>query len=366
MRIVYVLLSPTFGMHQYTADLANRMAGQGHDTVLVTATTFARDRYSPAVQVITPITTHNTGFSFEGLRGDRYRQVTKSIRSLDPDVVHITGVHAWNVPLVRWLRKQGIPVVHTLHDLDPHLGVGYSSLIKVWNRAIIRSVDHLLVHGQVYARRLIAGGCDAGRVSYLPLLHLFLSFEGFASLGIVEVDYGNWGLFFGRLERYKGVAQLIDAERMLPMREIGVNLIVAGSGGLDTEVPHTATVEIRNHRIDDAEAIDLFSRCGVVILPYLDASQSALIASAYYFGKPVIVTDVGALGEYVQHGVTGWVVPAGDARALADAWQAALSDGGRLQQMGEAGRGWYHEQRGLEQASLNAMYLGLGKAEGLL
>ncbi|MCB0239335.1 MAG: hypothetical protein KDH08_11980, partial [Anaerolineae bacterium] len=61
MRIVYVLLSPTFGMHQYTADLANRMAGQGHDTVLVTATTFARDRYSPAVQVITPITTHNTG-----------------------------------------------------------------------------------------------------------------------------------------------------------------------------------------------------------------------------------------------------------------------------------------------------------------
>ena len=27
MRICYVLLSPTFGMHQYTADLANRLAG---------------------------------------------------------------------------------------------------------------------------------------------------------------------------------------------------------------------------------------------------------------------------------------------------------------------------------------------------
>lgn len=47
MRIVYVLLSPTFGMHQYTADLANRMAEQGHAVVLVTTTTFARDRYSP-------------------------------------------------------------------------------------------------------------------------------------------------------------------------------------------------------------------------------------------------------------------------------------------------------------------------------
>ena len=36
MRICYVLLSPSFGMHQYIADLANRMAQAGHEAHLVT------------------------------------------------------------------------------------------------------------------------------------------------------------------------------------------------------------------------------------------------------------------------------------------------------------------------------------------
>lgn len=364
MRIVYLLLSPTFGMHQYTADLANRMAQQGHQVTLVTTTTYVRDRYSPAVRVVTPVTTRGTGFAPEGLRAGQYRQVTQAIGALRPEVVHITGVHLWNVPLVRWLRRQSIPVVHTLHDLDPHAGVRFGWLIRLWNRLIVGSADHLLVHGQVYARRLLAGGCDPGDVTCLPLLHLFLSFDGFASLDIDEVHYGNWGLFFGRLERYKGVAQLIEAEDMLPKPRTGVTLVLAGSGALSTDVPLPPTVEVRNRRIDDVEAVDLFRRCGVVILPYLDASQSALVASAYYFRKPVIVTDVGALAEYVQQGVTGWVVPAGDPRALADAWQAALDDTGRLQRMGEAGNAWYKERRQHEQKSLIAMYLGMGKTEG--
>lgn len=364
MRIVYVLLSPTFGMHQYTADLANRMAQQGHQVTLVTTTTYVRDRYSPAVQVVTPVTTRGTGFAPEGLRVGQYRQVTKAIAVLRPEVVHITGVHLWNVPLVRWLRRQGIPVVHTLHDLDPHAGVRFGWLIRLWNRLIIRSADHLLVHGQVYARRLLAGGCDPGGVTYLPLLHLFLSFDGFASLDTVEVHYGHWGLFFGRLERYKGVAQLIEAERILPESRTSVTLVLAGSGALSTDLPLPPTVEVRNRRIDDVEATDLFRQCGVVILPYLDASQSALVASAYYFRKPVIVTDVGALAEYVQQGVTGWVVPAGDSRALADVWQAALSDTERLRRMGAAGNAWYREQRTREQESLVAMYHGMNLSEG--
>ena len=37
MRICYTLLSPAFEMHQYTADLANRMAQAGHDVHLVTS-----------------------------------------------------------------------------------------------------------------------------------------------------------------------------------------------------------------------------------------------------------------------------------------------------------------------------------------
>ena len=62
MRICYVLLSPTFGMHQYTADLANRMAqdnrgevdGGSHEVSLVTTKHFPQDRYAPSVTVAPP------------------------------------------------------------------------------------------------------------------------------------------------------------------------------------------------------------------------------------------------------------------------------------------------------------------------
>lgn len=365
MRIVFVLLSPTFGMHQYTADLANTVIGEGDEAALVTTTAYIEDRYSPAVVVATPVPTRDTGFSLAGARVDQYLRVARTIQAAAPDVVHITGVHAWNVPLVRQLRRARIPVIHTLHDLDPHHGVRFARLIRLWNRLIIDSADHLLVHGQRYAERLTAQGLHPDRLTCTPLLHSFLSFPGFANLGRPEVDYGHWGLFFGRFERYKGTAQLIAAWRLLAESSTQARLVLAGPGNLDNAAPLPPTIEIRNRLIQDAEAIDLFRQCGVLILPYLDASQSALAAAAYCFAKPVIVTDVGALSEYVQPGITGWIVPAGNATALAGALGEALMDSQRLRQMGEAGREWYENQRKQERETLVAMYRRVSKREHL-
>ena len=127
MRLVYVLLSPTFGMHQYTADLANRVSEHGLSTHLVTTTRVVRDRYAPDVVIHTPVTTNNTGLSTEGLRIRKQQEVVATIRDLQPDLVHFTGPHLWNVPMVRALRASRIPVVHTLHDMDPHHGTHYGA-----------------------------------------------------------------------------------------------------------------------------------------------------------------------------------------------------------------------------------------------
>ena len=359
MRIVYVLLSPTFGMHQYTADLANHQADNGkQDVHLVTTRTLAADRYGPQVAIHTPITTLGTGFTPEGLAIGQIGEVRKTIAALRPDVVHITGVHLWNVPLVRWLAGQRIPCIHTLHDLDPHLGVRFGPLIRLWNRLILDSASHILVHGYLYRDRLLAMGLSADRVTVTPLLHLFLSYPGFVALRLDAVQYQPWGLFFGRLERYKGIADLLTAETILPKEQQGKRLVLAGPGSpagidLDTVSPR---VEVRNRLIQDAEAVDLFQRCGVVVLPYLDATQSALVAAAYHFNKPVIVTRIGALPEYVQEGVTGWVVPPGDPAALAACLKGALADPARLQRMGNAGRDWYDDQRRWEAHILRTMY----------
>lgn len=345
-------------MHQYTADLANRMAEVGHDVHLVTSAYAPRSAYSPQLSIHTPVATRSTGFSRQGLQIDQLQRVQKLVEHLAPDLIHITGVHVWNPLLLRRWRGR-IPVIHTLHDLDPHVGVRFAPLIRAWNRMVTAWSDHLLVHGEVYRKRLLAAGVPADGVTMTPLLHLFVSHDQLTGISTLEPQFESWALFFGRLEHYKGVAQVVAAAGALPVNsEQSIRLVLAGQGNLAAllNAPIPVSVAVRNELITDQEAIDLFQRCSLLVLPYIDATQSALIASAYYFAKPVIVTNVGALPEYVQPEQTGWVVPPGDVAALAQQLSDAFSDTQRLRHMGKAGQAWYREQRGLEWKTMTSMY----------
>ena len=100
----------------------------------------------------------------------------------------------------------------------------------------------------------------------------------------------------------------------------------------------------------------LFCRCGVLVLPVVDATQSSLIAAAYYFRKPVIVTRTGALPEYVEEDVTGYVVEPDHPAALARCLERMLGDPEGLERMGAAGRAWYEARRAEEEAALVEVY----------
>lgn len=414
LNLTYILLSPTFGMHQYTADLANRAAqwsgvrgqesgGRGqeaddladsHSVRLITTATLPRDRYSPAVQIITPLTTYGTGFSLQGLNAAAYRRTVATVlseglarpagsRPLSTDhcplsIVHFTGVHLWNLPLVYSLRRRGVPVIHTLHDLDPHHGVRFAALIRLWNRLIIASGCHLLVHGRRYRDQLIAQGVLPDRITYAPLLHGFLSA---AHPWPPHIPHSTFHvprsiftiLFFGRIEAYKGVDTLLTAWERMSAGSVGdrpeqkfrdnsctswqeARLIIAGPVAPGVALPPLPPgVELRDRRIMDGEADALFRSASLLVLPYRDATQSALVAAAYAYGLPVIVTRTGALPEYVAEGETGWVVPAEDPAALAWALRNALADPDRTRRMGSAARAWFTARRREEASALAEM-----------
>ena len=61
---------------------------------------------------------------------------------------------------------------------------------------------------------------------------------------------------------------------------------------------------------DDEVVESYFRAADVVVLPYVSATQSAVVLTAYSFERPVIVTRVGGLPDVVEDGVTGYVVPA--------------------------------------------------------
>ncbi|HOU11942.1 MAG TPA: glycosyltransferase family 4 protein [Anaerolineae bacterium] len=361
MRIVYALLSPTFGMHQYTADIANRAAAY-HEVHLVTTSRYPAHRYAPAVTVHTPIHTTDTGFSHRALNPAAIRHSLFAIRHLSPDVVHFGGPHLWNVPLILGLRRAGIPVIHTLHDLDPHPGSAYGPLLYLWNRQVLRTADHILIHAVRYQERLLAQGIPAARLTCTPLLHLFLGHTFLDDVAHLAdgVTYAPEVLFFGRLERYKGVAHLLTAWAMVNPAATAeaATLVLAGPGDLNRlwSGPLPPGVELRNRLIDDKEALALFKRCSLLVLPYMGGTQSALIPAAYFFHKPVLASPSGALDEYVEDGVTGWVVEPEHPASLARCLTAALADLTTLVRMGDAGHAWYEDRRQAEEQTLLRMY----------
>jgi glycosyltransferase involved in cell wall biosynthesis len=353
-------------MHQYTADLANRMA-EIKETFLCTVKGFPADRYSPYITIGTPGEIKSTGFSFDGLRIKQAKEIERWVLDKDPDVIHITGPHLWNIYLTRAFNRMGIPAIHTIHDLEPHSGMRNGKLLPYWNRQIIKSASHILVHGDVFRKQLIKEGLADHRVTSLPLLHLFLSFSAERKMRTEpvpsQISYENFILFFGRIKKYKGLGVLLRVFADLLLdddNEIseGVKLAVAGSGRISDvwRDPVPENVIIYDGILGDKEAAELFSRCAFVVLPYSDASQSALIASAYFFRKPVLATRVGALAEYVVHGKTGKLVDPGNTELLRKEIVAMMAGKYALRTMGVAGRQWYDEKRLDEFHSLQGLY----------
>lgn len=75
----------------------------------------------------------------------------------------------------------------------------------------------------------------------------------------------------------------------------------------------------------------------MVVTPYIDASQSGIVPVAYAFSKPVVATNVGALPEQVEDGVTGLLVPPAQPGKLAEALMKIVDDPALAQRMGAAG-----------------------------
>jgi glycosyltransferase involved in cell wall biosynthesis len=132
-------------------------------------------------------------------------------------------------------------------------------------------------------------------------------------------------LFFGYVRPYKGLHVLIDAMADI-VRRAAVHLVVVGEfyDGEQAYREQVTRLHLEDHVTFRADYVpnqtvaQYFSAADAVILPYLSATQSGIVQIAYNFDKPVITTNVGGLGEVVLDGVTGFLVPPGDAAALAD------------------------------------------------
>jgi glycosyltransferase involved in cell wall biosynthesis len=137
-------------------------------------------------------------------------------------------------------------------------------------------------------------------------------------------------LFFGFIRRYKGLDILLDAMKILkenPKSQISnLKLLVAGEFYED-EKPYVEQINrlgindeviLRTDFIPDSEVKYYLCAADAVIQPYRNATQSGVTPLAYYFEKPMIVTNVGGLPSLVPNEKAGLVTePTGQSIANA-------------------------------------------------
>lgn len=242
------------------------------------------------------------------------------------DVLHAQEMTPWIAPwLYGSLRRRGVAVVETVHNIHAHdpLNKAHRAIAGRLSRASWRRCDALLVHTEGLKSEL-ADFLGAGHPPIFVTPHGVWNVVGDAGVKPATDPLAPL-LFFGVVRENKGLHVLIRALGKLPRHR----LIVAGhfpSASYQEEIlslihrQAPARVEVLDRFVTEAEAFDLFESAGLVVLPYTAfASQSGVLHQAMAHGRPVVVSDVGALGESVRAWGVGGVVPAEDDGALASA-----------------------------------------------
>lgn len=316
-----------------------------------------------------------------------YRRIRSIVRAERPDIVHFHNTFPLISPsALHAARVNGTAVVQTLHNYrllcpagtffrdgrvcedclgrdvtwpgmvhacyrDSVAATGAVSAMLAVHRRLGTWTEkpHLHIALTEFARRkFIEGGLPEDRIVVKPN---FVAPDPGAGTG-----EGEYALFVGRLSPEKGIDVLLEAWRKL---EGSVPLVVVGDGPLAPQVAEAAEAGPGLRWLgwrprDEVHAIQRGAR--FIVFPSLWYETFGMgIVEAFAAARPVVASNLGAPSEIVDDGVTGWLVPPGDAGALADAMRRAWLDPAKAVVLGHAARRVYEERYTADRAYENLM-----------
>jgi glycosyltransferase involved in cell wall biosynthesis len=266
-----------------------------------------------------------------------------------PDIVHVQWSVQPALDLLVWraVRRLGVPVVYTVHNLVPH---HQRPGDEARYGRLYRAADAVVVHSERSAAALRdQWGISADRIAVTPMGPML---EGWAAptrddarrqLGLpADVELA---LFAGLIEPYKGLADLIAAFGPVAQRRPQARLVIAGkpNEGFDGYTRQLAALGLADRTVLDLQFLPeprlaaYLCAADVVVLPYRSVTSSAMLLAARRFGSPLVATRVGDLADVVQDGESGLLVPPSDPPALGAAIERLLADPVVARRLGAAG-----------------------------
>jgi glycosyltransferase involved in cell wall biosynthesis len=280
----------------------------------------------------------------------QYRHSVIEGRRLGIQLIH----GHWAIPtgpaLVAAARRLKVPSVITLHGGDVYVNVAegydfptrwYVKPVLSWTlrkasalTAISEDCKTHALHAGAHESSItvVMNGADLRRFSPAPANE-------------PPSEFGARMIFACRqLFPRKGIRFLIEAVARLKPKYPDISLIIAGDGferPVLEELTRTLGIADKTRFLGwvaNKELPRYFRSSSVSVIPSLEEGFGIPAAEAMGCEIPVVATDAGGLPEVVENGVTGYVVPKGDAGALAAAIDRLLADDALRSRMGKAGR----------------------------
>jgi phosphatidyl-myo-inositol alpha-mannosyltransferase len=257
--------------------------------------------------------------------------VRRDLRAFRPDVLHLHEPLIPSLSLLA-LMGSGAPSVGTFHAAAK-ASAGYRFGRPVLERAVRRLTVRTAVSdaSRALVRRYFPGdylltpnGVDADRFSTAPPL---------------DLGPGPTVLFLSRIERRKGLEFLVRAMALLS--DLEATLVVAGTGPEEGPCRKLATdLGVRSRfigRVSEDDLPGVYRGADVYCAPGLGGESFGIVLiEAMAAGAPVVCSDLDGF-RAVAKGVAE-LVPPGDARALASALRALLTDPQRRGEMAVASK----------------------------